>query len=141
MAVFSKPCGPRHDQRLSGFTRFEAKIVDMTPHMRRIFLVAMLLPTGLSACSADSTSEVRDEVDGYLTPDMNREQAIHAVRQAGFECLKASGSGDEVSETRCSRTKSHRLLASCVQHVMLLRSTDLAKGLVVIVPEPVCTGL
>ena len=108
---------------------------------RKTVIGCRLLPAGLSGCSADSSDVVREEVARCGTPDMDLEQAIHAVRQAGFVCVEAPRSGNEVPDIRCSRTKSHRLLATCVQHVMLHRSADPITGPIVTVAEPACAGI
>jgi hypothetical protein len=109
--------------------------------MIRAGVFVMLLSAGLCACSADSGVDVRAEVERRIAPDMDAAQAISSLEQAGFICVEEPGSRGEVPDIRCSRSRSHRLIATCVQHVILQRRPDSAGRLAVTVPEPFCTGL
>lgn len=109
--------------------------------MIRAGAFVMLLSAGLCACSADSGVDVRAEVERRIVPDMDAAQAVSSLEQAGFICVEEPGSRGEVPDIRCSRSRSHRLIATCVQHVILQRRPDSAGRLAVTVPEPFCTGL
>lgn len=69
------------------------------------------------------------------------ENAVSALEFSGFRCQPADGSQDLTAELLCSRARSHHLVSSCVQHIILTAARKSGKVTTVKALPPACAGL
>lgn len=86
-----------------------------------------------SGCASNSQTHVQGEAGRLVSLGMATGEAQAALRSAGFSC----------SETRqgsstCTRLRSHRVVASCLQRVNLMVEDGRINRFEV--PQPACAG-
>lgn len=106
--------------------------------IRRLFVFTLCL--GLSSCAADSRSGLVQEVHGLVAKGMPFDRAEAALEKAGFRCGESQPAGDSAAASLCSRTRSHHILASCVQNVHLTASAEGNRVEALEIPDPSCAG-
>lgn len=107
--------------------------------LRFFFLPAFCL--GLTACTADSLTDLSQEVNELITKGMPLDDARATLEKTGFQCSAHDRSNDDPATILCNRTQSHRLIASCVQNIYLPVSAERSRVAAIEIPNPSCTGL
>lgn len=95
-----------------------------------VFALALLA----SGCASSSQTRVQEEAGRLVSQGMAAGDARAALRSAGFSCSDVSQGA-----STCTRQRSHRVVASCLQRVNL----TVADGRVsrIEIPQPACAGL
>lgn len=87
-----------------------------------------------SGCASSSQTRVQEEADRLVVQGMPAGAAQAALRSAGFSCSDVSRDA-----STCTRLRSHRVMASCLQRVHLIVANERVSR--VEVPRPACAGL
>ncbi|MBT2245804.1 hypothetical protein JQK15_20020 [Sphingobium sp. BHU LFT2] len=101
----------------------------------------LLLAPLLASCAASSQSDFAAEIRTHVRTGMPLEQASASLLAAGFECGENSLANDGSADLVCSREKSHRLLASCIQRVIVSAPPPARLVRAIEVLQPACAGL
>lgn len=108
--------------------------------MNRKPVSAIALLLLMASCAASSQTDLSDEVHSRVRVGMPLDAAAAALLKSGFECgendLSRAGSADLV----CSRSRSHRTLATCVQRVVITAPPPARTVSRIEVPDPACAG-
>ncbi len=95
----------------------------------------------LSACASESHADLSIEANTLVQPGMPLAEASTALEGAGYQCGQSQLAGDDPAALLCSREQSHRVLATCVQTILITPTTDGAQVADLDVRSPQCTGL
>ena len=105
--------------------------------IRRSRSVLPIIALGLlvAGCASDSQLRVGTEIHGLVSPGTPLQSAQDALWDAGFECADTGG-GRSIT---CTRQRSHRIVASCIQRAILYPVDGRIDRIEV--PAPSCAGL
>lgn len=115
--------------RTIGAAQMDGAQEEATMRLGLVLVLALLA----SGCSSSSQPQVRREVSRLVSSGMALGEAQTALQSAGFDCDVERG-----AFVTCSRLRSHKIIASCVQRVNL--AVENKKVRRVEVPQPACAG-
>lgn len=95
----------------------------------------------LTGCAAETHADLSAEIAGLVQPGMPVDDATAALEKAGYRCGPSQLAGDDPAATLCSRERSHHVVSTCVQQVLLINVGDGAGVQGLDVREPQCTGV
>ena len=104
-----------------------------------VTLASVVLALFSAGCAADSPDRVEAEVNQLVQIGMPLTTAAAALTSAGFTCSSNDRTDFEPADMLCTRSRSHRLLATCIQRVLIV--ADTAKVARVTVPPPACASV
>jgi hypothetical protein len=91
----------------------------------------LLLPV-VASCAPESQHQIEVDVAQIVEPGMPTEDALTAIREAGFACRP----GEAVQSTACTRERWHSVLGRCFQRVILVDERGTIRRIEV--PPPTC---
>ncbi|WP_161389679.1 hypothetical protein [Croceibacterium xixiisoli] len=95
----------------------------------------------LAGCAAETHADLSEEVAGLVKPGMPLDEARAALEKAGYRCGPSQLAGDDPAATLCSRERSHHVVSTCVQQILLTPASEGARVQGLDVREPQCTGV
>jgi hypothetical protein len=96
---------------------------------------------GLSTCLAQTQAELSQETARFARPGMRFAEAVANLEAAGYRCGKSQLAMDDPKAASCSRQHSYRVLATCIQTVLLWPESDGSHVERLDIRAPVCAGL
>ena len=91
----------------------------------------LLLPV-VASCAPESQHQIEVDVAQIVEPGMPTEDALTAIREAGFACRP----GEAVQSTACTRERWHSVVGRCFQRVILVDERGTIRRIEV--PPPTC---
>ena len=91
----------------------------------------LLLPV-VASCAPECQHQIEVDVAQIVEPGMPTEDALTAIREAGFACRP----GEAVQSTACTRERWHSVLGRCFQRVILVDERGTIRRIEV--PPPTC---
>ena len=92
----------------------------------------LLLPL-IASCAPESRQQIEVEVTQIVEPGMPTEDALTAVREAGFACRP----GEAGQSAACTRERWHSVVGRCVQRIILVDDQGTIRRTEV--PQPACS--
>lgn len=113
----------------------------MIERLSLIVVVLAALCFGLSPCLAQTQSELIRKTGEMVKPGMRFVEAISELETTGYRCGKSQIAGDDPRAAFCSRKRSYRAFATCIDTVLLWPADDGSRLERLEVRGPVCAGL
>ncbi|MFP5066284.1 hypothetical protein [Acinetobacter pittii] len=114
--------------------------------MKQLYLITVLLFCISSVGIKQSFAENFDkdnlvkEITKLARPGMPVAEAVANLKSAGYQCGKSQFTIDDPKAILCSHQYSYRVLATCVQQILLVPDSNIVVERLDI-REPKCTGL
>jgi len=93
----------------------------------------------LTACDSSSTSRLSGEVSHFVSIGSPIEKAKLELKADGFHCGNNYWSGPE--EVMCDRLRSYKIMATCVQRVLISLDASKTRVARIEIPSIPCAGM